>query len=257
MRGRALGSLAVVMASVLAACGGGDDASGSATTFSAAPVVAPADTTVPIAPPTTDPPTTTSTSTTTSTTTTTSSTTTTTPTTTLPERNCLEGSWWLSPEEVTALYANLLPGFPVTVTGSHWVDFVGNTVDFRVFLEATFAIGGTKVAFGIDQLGTGTYTLTDGVLAITYDTFESVIHDGHGDAIYDRTQDPDTYVDARNEITDNGDGTITINRVTVPVIEIPPVAGGPITCGGGDDTTMSLAYTSGIADTVAIYQRQA
>ena len=234
--------------SILAACGAGDEAAGGAdTTIGGVDV---ASTTLP-AVAATDPPSTTSTSTTTTTTTTT------TPPTTAPEVNCLEGSWWLSPEEVTALYANLLPGFPVTVTGSHWVDFVGNTVDFRVFLEVTFAIGSTKVAFGIDQLGTGTYTFTDNVLAITYDTFESVIHDGYGSAINDPSFNPDAYVDARNEISDNGDGTITINRVTVPVIELPPVAGGPVTCGGDDTTTMSLGYTSGLADTVAIYQRHA
>lgn len=242
----------MVVVSLLTACGGGgDEFAGPAVSSTVSPAAV--DTTAAIAPPTTEPETTTSTSTTTSTTTTTTTSTTTTPPT-VPDENCLEGSWWLSPDGVSALYANLLPGFPVTVTGSHWVDFVGNTVDFRVFLEVTFAIGDTKVAFGLDQLGTGTYTVTDNVLAITYDTFESVIHDGYGSAINDPSFDPDAYVDARNEITDNGDGTITINRVTVPVIEIPPVAGGPVGC---DDATMSLGFTSGIADTVAVYTRQA
>lgn len=252
MRRRSVGVLVIVV-STLAACGGSDDgdAIGADTSVSSTiGPVGPTDTVPATSPPPTDPPTTTSTSTTTTSTTTS-------PPTTVPEENCFEGSWWLSPEGTTALYANLLPGFPVTVTGAHWVEFAGNTVDYWVVTEARFTIGGADVTFGIDQHGQGTYTYVGDVLAFDYDTFESRIHDGHGEVITDPNQHPDTYADQAVDIADNGDGTITINRVTVPVIEIPPVAGGPVTCGGGDTTTMSLVYTSGLADTVAIYQRQA
>lgn len=72
--------------------------------------------------------------------------------------------------------------------------------------------------------------------------------------IADPNRHPDTYVDEAVDIADNGDGTITINRVTIPLIEIPPVAGGPMGC---DGDTMSLGYTSGLADTAAVYVRQA
>ena len=157
------------------------------------------------------------------------------------------------PEGTTALYANLLPGMPVTVTGTHWVEFAGNTVDYWVVTEARFALGGTDVTFGIDQHGQGTYTYVDNALAFDYDTFESNIHEGHGVVITDPNQHPQNYVDDAVDIADNGDGTITINRVTVRVLEIPPVAGGSA---GRDADTMSIGFTSGIADTVAIYTRQ-
>ncbi len=193
--------------------------------------------------PTTDPPTTSTSSTSTSTT----------PTTSPPETECLEGSWWLSPEETTNLYATLLPGIPVTVTGTHWVEFSGSAVDYWAVLEARFAVGGIDVAFGIDQHGVGSYTFADDVLTLNYDTFESTTHEGHGTAITDPDQRPETYVDEAVDIADNGDGTITINRVTLPVIDIPPVAGGPMGC---DGDTMSLGFTSGLADTAAVYVRR-
>jgi hypothetical protein len=244
--------LIVVVMSGLSACGGGD-ATSSDTTFAAEPDAA-ATTTASVAaltdPPTTVPTTTTST---TSTTTTSTTSTTTTPPTTLPD-NCLEGSWWLSPEATTNLYANLLPGFPVTVTGTHWAEFTGNAVDFWVILEVRFNVGGLDVTFGVDQHGQGTYTVVDDVLTMNYDTFESTIHDGHGAVITDPNEHPGSYADEAVDIADNGDGTVTINRVTIPVIEIPPVAGGPMGC---DGDTMSLGYTSGLADTAAIYVRQA
>lgn len=200
----------------------------------------------PTAPPTTSQPTSTTSSTSTSTTSTTV------PPTTVPEENCLEGTWWLSPEQTTGLYAALLPGIPVTVTGTHWAEFAGNAVDYWTVLEANFALGGTDVSFGIDQHGLGTYTVAGDILSITYDTFESTIHEGHGEVIYDRTQDPSTYADDTVVIADNGNGTITIDGVTVPVLEVPPVAGGPIGC---DADTMSLGFTSGLADAAAVFVR--
>lgn len=239
------------MAVMAAGCGGDDEAAGEVESVtSATAAIGPAET----SPPTTAATTTSSTTSTTTTTTTTSTTTTSAPPTTLPEENCLEGSWWLSPEGTTALYANLLPGFPVTVTGTHWAEFAGNTVDFWVILEVRFNVGGLDVTFGLDQHGQGTYTVVDDVLSLNYDTFESTIHDGHGAVITDPNQHPDTYADEAVDIADNGDGTITINRVTIPLIEIPPVAGGPMGC---DGDTMSLGFTSGLADTVAVYTRQA
>jgi len=142
----------------------------------------------------------------------------------------------------------------VTITGTHWAEFSAGSVDYWAVLEARFTAGGTDVTFGIDQHGVGSYSVTDDVLTMTYDTFESTIHEGHGTAITDPDQRPETYVDEAVDIADNGNGTITINRVTVPVIEIPPVAGGPVGC---DDETMSLGFTSGLADTAAVYVRLA
>ena len=81
------------------------------------------------------------------------------------------------------------------------------------------------------------------------DTFESTIHEGHGAAIYDREQEPATYVDDTVELSDNGEGTITMEGLTLPVIDAPPVAGGPMGC---DGDTMSLGFTSGLADTAAV-----
>jgi hypothetical protein len=232
---------------VLAACGSsGDDAAGSDSTD---PLVVDTDAAVTsVAVPTTGPPTTAAASTTI----TVASTTTALPTT-LPETECLDGSWWLSPEETTNLYATLLPGMPVTVTGTHWAEFSGGAVDYWAVLEARFAVGGIDVTFGIDQHGVGTYTVADDVLTMNYDTFESTTHEGHGTAITDPDQRPETYVDEAVDLADNGDGTITINRVTLPVIDIPPVAGGPMGC---DGDTMSLGFTSGLADTAAVYVRR-
>lgn len=255
MRRFSAGGLAVLVVALLAGCGGGgDDAVESETTPPAA--IDPAGTvatTAVTAPPATDPPTSTSSSTSTTTSSTTSTTTsTTTPPTTVPP-DCLDGSWWLSPEETTNLYAALLPGMPVTVTGTHWVELSGGAVDYWTVLEARFAVGGIDVTFGIDQHGVGSYTVADDVLTMTYDTFESTIHEGHGTAISNPDQHPETYADEAVALTDNGDGTITIDRVTVPVIEIPPVAGGPMGC---DGDTMSLGFTSGLADTAAVFVRR-
>jgi hypothetical protein len=255
MRARSIGVLTVVVMAVLSACGA-SEATSSDTTFAAVPDVATTTTAfvaTPTDPPTTAPTTTSSTTTTTTSTTTSTTSSTTTPPTTLPD-NCLEGSWWLSPEGTTNLYANLLPGFPVTVTGTHWAEFAGDTVDFWVILEVRFNVGALDVTFGVDQHGRGTYTVADDVLTMNYDTFESTIHEGHGAVITDPNQHPGSYADDVVDIADNGDGTITINRVTIPLIEIPPVAGGPMGC---DGDTMSLGYTSGLADTVAVYTRQA
>jgi hypothetical protein len=238
----------VVTVSLLAACGGSDDDAGASTTVASA--VEPAGTAV-TSTPTTDP----STTATTATTSTSSSTSTSTtpPTTAPPEPECLDGSWWLSPAETTNLYGALLPGMPVTVTGTHWVEFSGGAVDYWAILEVRFAVGGTDVTFGIDQHGVGSYAVADDVLTMDYDTFESTVHEGHGSAITDPDQHPETYVDEAVDLADNGDGTITINRVTLPVIDVPPVAGGPMGC---DADTMSLGFTSGLADTAAVYVRR-
>jgi hypothetical protein len=234
--------VAAVAVSSLAACGSDDDSSDVAadSSTSESTLVAPVATSPPTSPSTT------------AETTTTAATTTAPPTTLPPEVDCLQGSWWLSPEETTALYSALLPGMPVTVTGTHWAEFSGDAVDYWAILEVRFAVGGTDVTFGLDQHGVGTYTVVDDALTMNYDTFESRVHDGHGEAIYDREQEPSTYADGAVDIADNGDGTITINRVTVPVIDIPPVAGGPMGC---DDSTMSLGFTSGLADTAAVFVR--
>ncbi|HRE01508.1 MAG TPA: hypothetical protein PLV68_09415 [Ilumatobacteraceae bacterium] len=40
--------------------------------------------------------------------------------------------------------------------------------------------------------------------------------------------------------------------MTLPLIEVPPVAGGPIGC---DGDTMSLGFTSGLADAAGVYTR--
>jgi hypothetical protein len=252
MRNGSARGVAVAAIMCLAACGGGgDDVAGSTTTVGSASdpidtgVIAPPDTDA--ATNTTTPPATTST--------TTSTTSTTTPPTTMPdEPECLEGTWWLSPEQTTGLYAGLLPGIPVTVTGTHWAEFSTSTVDYWTLLEVRFAAGGIDITFGIDQHGVGSYSVVDDVLQMNYDTFESTIHRGHGTAIYDRQQDPATYVDDTVELSDNGDGTITIDGLTVPVIDIPPVAGGPMGC---DGDTMSLGFTSGLADTAAVFVRLA
>jgi hypothetical protein len=255
-------ALVVVTASLLSACGGsGDGAGGSETTASSA--LGPAATiesTVVIAPPSTAVPTTRVPSTEARTTdaptsisSTTTTTTTTPPTTAPPDTECLDGSWWLSPDGTTSLYAALLPGMPVTVTGTHWVEFSGGAVDYWAVLEAHFAVGSTDVTFGIDQHGVGSYSVAESVLTMTYDTFDSNIHEGHGAAITDPDRHPATYVGEAVDLADNGDGTITINRVTLPVIEIPPVAGGPMGCNGD---TMSLGFTSGLADTAAVYVRK-
>lgn len=240
----------IVAAVALAGCGGGADTTSSAESTEAATSDI---TTTLAATPATDPPTTSTSSTTTTTTSSSTSTTSSTTTSSLPdEESCLEGSWWLSPEETTALYAALLPGIPVTVTGTHWVEFDGDRVDYWTLLEARFALGGTDVTFGIDQHGEGTYAVADDVLSITYDTYEATTHRGHGEAIYDRTQDPATYADEAVALTDNGNGTITIDGVTVPALEIPPVAGGPVGC---DADTMSLGFTSGLADAAGVFVR--
>lgn len=141
---------------------------------------------------------------------------------------------------------------PVTVTGTHWAEFSGGAVDYWANLEARFVVGGTDVTFGIDQHGVGSYAVVDDVLTMTYDTFESTIHEGHGEVITNPNRHPETYVDEAVDIADNGDGTITINRVTIPVIEPPPIAGGPMGCEGD---TMSLGFTSGLADAAAVYVR--
>lgn len=231
----------VVAVSLLAACGGGGDEEADPTTT----VMSPSVDTGGAA---TDAPTTIASSTTTATTTATTAP----PTTAPPEGECLEGSWWLSPEQTTALYAALLPGIPVTVTGTHWAEFTGGAVDYWAVLEARFVVGGADVTFGIDQHGVGTYSVANDVLAMTYDTFESNIHEGHGEIISNPDNHPGTYADDRIDIADNGDGTITVNRITLPKIEIPPVAGGPMGC---DATTMSLGFTSGLADAAAVFVR--
>jgi hypothetical protein len=142
---------------------------------------------------------------------------------------------------------------PVTVTGTHWAEFADGSADYWAVLEARFSVGGTDVTFGIDQHGVGSYTVVDDVLTLSYDTFESTIHEGHGTAISNPDQHPETYADAAVDLADNGDGTITINRVTIPVLELPPVAGGPMGCEGD---TMSLGFTSGLADAAAVYVRR-
>lgn len=252
----------MVIPLAVAACGSSDSGGASAPTLGAestAPSASAGDvtttTTSTIAAAPTTAPTSTDVTTTTSTTTTstTSTSTSTTAPTTVPDDSCLEGSWWLSPEQTTGLYSALLPGIPVTVTGTHWVTFAGNTVDYWTILEANFALGGADITFGIDQHGIGTYTVAGDVLSIAYDTFESTIHEGHGEVIYDRTQDPSTYVGNGVDIADNGNGTITVNGVPVPVLDIPPVAGGPVGC---DADTFSLGFTSGLADAAAVYVRQ-
>ena len=241
MRGNWASAFFVV--ALLVACGGDDDRAEVAD--QTATVLGPSDT----AGPATGQPTTVA-STTTPTTTTPP--TTTPPTTLPPETGCLEGSWWLSPEQTTALYSALLPGMPVTVTGTHWAEFTGETVDYWAVLEARFVVGGADVTFGIDQHGVGTYSVVDDVLVMNYDTFESHIHEGHGAIISNPANDPSTYADERIDIADNGDGTITVNRITLPKIEIPPVAGGPMGC---DGATMSLGFTSGLADAAAVFVR--
>lgn len=165
---------------------------------------------------------------------------------------CLTGTWWLSPDETTALYSTLLPGMPVTVTGTHWVEFTGDSVDYWAVLEVHFNAGSTNVTFGLDQHGSGGYAIEGDVLTMNYDSFESRTHAGHGQVIYDRTQEPASYADEAVAIEDNGNGTITIDRVTVPVIEMPPIAGGPMTC---DGDTMTLGFTSGLADATAVFAR--
>jgi hypothetical protein len=249
MRRRSATALVILSAAVFTACLGDDDGDAdetvpTTTTTTVAAAIEPP----PVTTPPTDPSTTTAS-------------TTTTPSTTLPpttapaepEPACLDGSWWLSPEQTTALYASLLPGIPVTVTGTHWAEFSGGAVDYWAVLEIRFTVGGTDVTFGLDQHGVGSYTVADDVLTMAYDTFESTIHEGHGNAITDPDQHPESYADEAIAIVDNGNGTITIDRVTVPVIEIPPVAGGPIGC---DDETMSLGFTSGLADSAAVYVRR-
>ena len=183
-----------------------------------------------------------------------STTTTTTPPTTVPGvADCLNGSWSLSPEGVTTLYANLLPGFPIEVTGSHFVTFAANTVDFWTLLEIRFLAGGTDVSFGLDQHGVGTFEISsESVALFNYETFERRLHDGVGSADSNPSNDPAVHADQFVDLADNGDGTITINRVTVPVPDLPPVAGGPIGCSGDQ---MSIGFTSGLAETAAVYTR--
>ena len=234
MRNSSASVLALAVVSLLVACGGSDDDAGGSETSLPAVIATDA------------------TSTSTSTTTSTTSTTSTPPTTVPSEPECLEGSWWLSPDETTSLYAALLPGMPVTVTGTHWAEFGDGAVDYWAILEVRFAVGGADVTFGVDQHGVGSYTVAHDVLTMSYDTFESNVHEGHGTAISNPDQHPETYVDDAVDLADNGDGTITINRITVPMIEIPPVAGGPMGCEGD---TMSLGFTSGLADTSAVFVR--
>lgn len=239
-------ALVVGLVSLLAACGGSDDDAGGSdgSVPSALEAAGTAGPTILPSTPTTGPTTTATTSTSTSTT----------PPTTAPdEAECLEGSWWLSPEETTSLYAALMPGIPVTVTGSHWVEFSDGAVDNWVVLEMRFAAGGIDLTFGIDQHGVGTYTVVDNMLTMNYDTFDSTVHEGHGTAISNPDQHPETYADEAIDIADNGDGTITINRWTLPAIDVPPVAGGPMGC---DADTMSLGFTSGLAETAAVYVRR-
>jgi len=249
---RATTALVAMSMVLLSGCLGDDDADSDLTipTSLGIPdtIAPPAPTAAPVTePPATDP-------STTAASTTTTPTTTLPPTTLPPEPDCLEGSWWLSPEQTTALYASLLPGIPVTVAGTHWAEFSAGAVDYWAILEVRFAVGGTDVTFGLDQHGVGTYAVADDVLTMSYDTFESTIHEGHGVAITDPDEHPETYADEAIAIADNGDGTITIDRVTVPVIEIPPVAGGPMGCEGD---TMSIGFTSGLADSAAVYVRRA
>ncbi|MGD9794859.1 MAG: hypothetical protein AB7V43_15410 [Acidimicrobiia bacterium] len=141
----------------------------------------------------------------------------------------MQGSWLLDDAATSALLTTLLPGIPITTTGSMTLDFTGSAARQFVNIVATFTVPNGSVSGALDQRFDGTYVIDGGNLRIT----NTSIQGGWG----------------------NFTGTMGGVSVNVPMptpTDIPPLTGGPATCSANE---LSIAYTSGLAQTTASFKR--
>jgi hypothetical protein len=141
---------------------------------------------------------------------------------------CLQGDWVLPADRTTALMAQLLPGFPVTVDGTMALSFDDGQAEQYVNVVATFTLPEGTVSVPLDQRFAGPYSATDNSVLID----STVVEGGWGPATANL-------------------GGVSV-EVPVPVGDVPGITGGPARC---SDTTLSLLYTSGLADSVAEFDR--
>ena len=142
---------------------------------------------------------------------------------------CLEGDWVLPSDATNDLLTTLLPGVPLTATGSMSLAFSGESVEQFVDIVVTISVPGGSVSGQLDQRFAGTYTIDDGAIEITNDVSEG----GWGDIT--------------GQI-----GGVSVDIPTPPFDDLPALGGGPATC---TDDRLSIEYTSGLTDAVAAFER--
>jgi hypothetical protein len=180
----------------------------------------------------------------TTTTPTTTAPTTTAPPTTAPEpiasaaTSCIQGQWLLDDVATTALHQTLLPGFPVTVTGSQQFTFEGETVEYFINEVLRFEVPGVNVSAAFDTRSAGTFVIRSepsvgDTIEMDYLTVEGGFGPIEGTAL------------------DNENNPLDV-LVNTPGFEMPSIGGGPITC---DGDTMTILVTSGIASELATFAR--
>jgi hypothetical protein len=135
----------------------------------------------------------------------------------------------MTQDSLGSLIGALLPGMPLTVTGSGSLQFSGDAVEQYVDLVATFTVPDQTVEAPFDVRYAGTYAIDGDAVVFTLDAIEG----GWGTAVAH---------------TKAGDFEVPLPTPG----DIPPIAGGPATC---DDTTLTIEYTSGLADAPAVFER--
>lgn len=179
---------------------------------------------------------------------TTAATTTVAPTTTAPPATapaatgatamCVQGQWLLDDPTTTALHQTLLPGFPVSVSGTQQLTFEGDTVEHYTNEVLLFELPGTSLSTAYDTRSAGSFGLDSDSSAGDIITMDYLTVEGGFGPI-------------EGTVTDNENNPLSV-LVETPGFELPAIAGGPITC---DGDTMTIVVTSGIASAPATFTR--
>jgi hypothetical protein len=142
---------------------------------------------------------------------------------------CLQGDWVLDAASTNALITTLLPGIPVTVEGSMSMKFAAGEAEQFVNIVATFTVPNGSVSGALDQRFAGAYTINEGAVLIDAE-----------------------YVEGGWSNLAGTIGGVAIEVPAPPVDDFGPLTGGPATC---TPDTLSIQYTSGLADAVAPFTR--
>jgi predicted kinase len=151
---------------------------------------------------------------------------------------CVQGQWLLDDVATTALHRALLPGIPVTVTGSQQFTCEGETVEYYINEVLRFEVPGVNVSTAFDTRSAGSFAIdSDPSLGDTI-TMDYLTVDGGFGPI-------------EGTALDNENNPLDV-LVNTPGSEMPAIGGGPIRC---DGDTMTILVTSGIASELATFSR--
>ncbi len=182
---------------------------------------------------------------------TTSAATTTAPSTTTPASTqppaadamatCLQGTWLLDNQATAELHQALLPGFPLTVEGSHQLTFDGETVEYFINEVLRFQLPGVDLSAPFDSRSAGSYAIdAEATAGTTTITMNYVTVEGGFPGVDGTVEDSD------------GNPLSVFAEAVGPDFTLPSVGGGPATC---DGDVLTILVTSGLASQDARFVR--